>query len=163
VSVPHTDKNKPDAKTLGRFSEEIRTRRAEAGKPFLPRQAPIQNALAIQLDDFFRPQNGKVTCEDSRVDIKLVAPDNSITFIEIKPASSAREAIRLAIGQLLEYSHYPNDRKANRLVIVSDAKPNDDDKEYLSHLNGLYAIPVRYVHWPLNVKALPTERLSDFV
>ena len=163
VSVPHTDKNKPDDKVLGRFSEEIRTRRAEAGKPFLPRQAPIQNALAIQLDDFFRPKNGKVTCEDGRVDIKLVTPDNSITFIEIKPSSSAREAIRLAIGQLLEYSHYPNTNKANRLVIVSDAKPLTDDMEYLGHLNGLYKIPVRYVHWPLNAKELPAERLADFV
>jgi|GEM_PF-972727 len=163
VTVPHTDKNRPDNKALGRFSEEIRARRAEAGKPFLPRQAPIQNALAIQLDDFFRPKNGKVTCEDSRVDIKLVAPDNSITFIEIKPASSAREAIRLAIGQLLEYSHYPNTSKANRFVIVSDAKPNADDMKYLGHLQGLYAIPVRYVHWPLNTKSFPAERLSDFV
>lgn len=161
VSVPPIDKT--SSKELARFSEELRIRRVEAGKPFFPRQAPIQNALAKQLDGFFRPKNGKVTCEDERVDIKLVAPDSSITFIEIKPASSAREAIRLALGQLLEYAHYSNANKANRLVIVSDAKPNTEDIAYLTHLKTLYDIPIRYVYWPPSTKKLPVERMSDFV
>jgi hypothetical protein len=70
-------------KELMRFSEDIRTRKAAIGKPFLPRQAPIQNALALQLDDFYQSFDGKMTCEDDHVDIKLVIPDKSVTFIKI--------------------------------------------------------------------------------
>lgn len=158
-STPHVI----DDKELGRISEEIRTRQAIAEKFVHPRQAPIQNALIKQLHNFFSPQGGNVTWEDERVDIKLVAPDSSITFIEIKPAPTTREAIRLAIGQLLEYCHYPDTSKADRLVIVSDADPHIKDMEYLGHLKNLYNISFRYVYWPPGAKELPSERLIDFI
>jgi hypothetical protein len=165
VSVPHTVINKSveTKKELDRFSEEIRTRRADSGKPFYPRQAPIQNALAKQLNNFLMPKNCKVTCEDERVDVKIIEPNGSKTFIEIKPATSAREAIRLALGQLLEYSHYPDTSKAALLVIVSDASPEQSDFVYLKNLKKIYNIPVRYVHWPLGAKKLPENELSNFL
>ena len=165
VSVSHTaiNKSRQIKKELDRFSEEILTRRADSGKPFYPRQAPIQNALARQLNSFLIQKNCEVTCEDERVDIKIVEPNGSKTFIEIKPATSAREAIRLALGQLLEYSHYPDTSKAAQLIIVSDASLEQNDFVYLKNLRKSYNIPVRYVHWPLGAKKLPDNELSNFL
>lgn len=166
VKVPNTSGTKKGhrfVKDLGRFSEAIRERRAAAGKPYVPRQAPIQNALAVQLDDFYKQKGYIITCEDERVDIKIEAPDSSATFIEIKPASSAREAIRLAIGQLIEYSHYPVSKKAKKLVIVSDAEPKHNDFAYIKHLQKIYSIPLGYVYWPLGAKSIAEENLRKFV
>lgn len=154
------DKRTP--KELARFSEEIQQRRASAGKEVTPRQAPIQNALAVQLADYYGPQKGVVTCEDERVDIKLVAPDRSVSFIEIKPASTAKQAIRLALGQLLEYSHYPNTDKAERLIIVSDVPACAPDLEYIRHINKSFNLSVRYIYWPPKTKTLPDKELIKF-
>jgi hypothetical protein len=164
VTVPpkSTETGERSERDLARFSEDIRNRRAAAGKPFLPRQAPIQNALALQLDDFYRPLNGKVKCEDEYVDIKLLMPGKLGTFIEIKPASSARKAIRLALGQLIEYSIYPSIHKADKLVIVSDAEPMSSDFEYLNHLKNNYSIPVSYIYWPLGANKISEEQLKLF-
>lgn len=101
------------------------------------------------MDDYYKPKGYIITCEDERVDIKIEVPNESVTFIEIKPASSAREAIRLAIGQLIEYSHYPTVKKASKLIIVSDAEPQKGDLDYLEHLREIYVLPLDYVYWPL--------------
>lgn len=157
LNVPLIQAEPSEKEIIDRFSEQIRKYKEIAGKEFLPRQAPIQNALARQLKKFFAPKGGHVTCENERVDIKLITKDNKATFIEIKPASSAREAIRQALGQLLEYAHYSQANKADKLVIVSDARPDGDDLNYLKHLLRTYGLGITYVYWP------PEKALSDNV
>lgn len=162
VSVPQPlrgDKS-PSKIALNRFSEAIRTRRGINGKSFLPRQAPIQNALALQLQDYFGQRGATVTCEDERVDIKLVTANGEVTFFEIKPANSAREAIRLALGQLLEYAHYPNRNRVIHFAIVSDAEQTERDMEYLAYLAEYYSLTVSYFFWSPENKCLSNQQLQ---
>jgi hypothetical protein len=160
--VPMTDSK--SGKPLDRFSVKIRQQRAITGKECTPHQARIQIPLAIKLKEFCRLQGGgDVTCEDERVDIKFVAPDKTVSFIEIKPAETAKKSIRLAIGQLLEYRYYPNANKADRLIIVGNVKEEPDDLEYLAHLKKLPSLEFSYVHWPEGEKSVPDEKFAVFV
>ncbi|WP_156831588.1 hypothetical protein [Desulfovibrio piger] len=150
------------AQELARFSEAIRVRRAICAKECSPRQAPIQNRLALQLATIYGPQGYQVLCEDNRVDISI-RKDNYTSFLEIKPADSAREAIRLALGQLLEYAHYPKADKADNLVVVSDAEPSPDDSQYIRQLRQRYGIPLCYVYWPRDAQTISQRELMKCV
>lgn len=113
-----------------------------------------------------RPHNGpegyQVRCEDNRVDISIRRKDYT-GFLEIKPADSAQEAIRLALGQLLEYAHYPETDKAQNLVVVSDAAPGSDDERYIQKLQQRYDIPLCYVHWPKRAQEISSGELAKCV
>lgn len=161
VSVPNlTEDSSNSRQELNRFSEEVRNRRASAGKAFLPRQAPIQNKLSLQLEKYYAPKGGIVMCEDDRVDITLTISGKK-TFIEIKPSFSARQAIRESIGQLLEYSHYPDNKKADKLAIVSDAPLGNNDRLYISHLNQMYGFNLEFIYWPPE-KGIAADLLALF-
>ncbi len=60
---------------------------------------------------------------------------------------TVRSCVRLALGQLLEYVHYPNFRKADVLLVVGDATPYQDDQTYLQFIRNTYHIPVHYAQW----------------
>ena len=152
----------PTEQELARYSEATRLRRAISAKEFLPRQAPIQNLLAMKLATVYGPQGYQVRCEDHRVDI-TVRKEGYASFLEIKPADSAREAIRLALGQLLEYAHYPKADRADNLVVVSDAAPGADDRWYIQRLRQRYGIPLRYVYWPEGAEEISPGELAKCV
>jgi hypothetical protein len=143
------------------LSGEVRFCREQAGKIITPRQIPIQKALAQQLYEMFYPEM-EVFCEKDRVDITLESPKETI-FIEIKPEDTARRSIRLAIGQLLEYSHYPNAEKAKSLIIVGDEKETREDKQYLQFLKDKYGLPLKYIYWPKGTEKLPDAVLRRIV
>lgn len=161
LEVPDVDDVTGRDERVDRFSEQIIKQKEIAGKEYSPRQAPIQNSLARQLKKFYTPKNGLVTCENDRVDIKLITNDGRTTFIEIKPASSARQAIRQSLGQLLEYAHYAEEDRADKLVIVSDVPPENDDLRYLNHLTRTYHLGISYVYC-LPETVLPDDILASF-
>jgi len=146
-----------------KISEVIVTRREIAAKEITPHQAKIQNALALLLAKHFVPFGYKVYPEKDRVDIQLVSSDGVATFIEIKPAPSAKVAIRQALGQLLEYAHYPHQNKARHMVIVNDIPPLDDDILYLAHIATIYGIPIFYFYWPGEDVPLSADEINKFV
>ena len=152
----------PTAQEIARYSEAARLRRAISAKEFLPRQAPIQNRLYRQLVRDYGPEGYQVRCEDNRVDISIRRKDYT-GFLEIKPADSAREAIRLALGQVLEYAHYPKADRADNLVVVSDAAPGADDRWYIQRLRQRYGIPLRYVYWPEGAEEISPGELAKCV
>ena len=55
----------------------------------------------------------------ARVDLALKQGD-ALTYFEIKICETARHCIRQAIGQLLEYSCWPQARRAARLIVVGE-------------------------------------------
>lgn len=116
----------------------------------------------MQLASVYGPKGYQVLCEDNRVDISI-RKDNYASFLEIKPADSAREAIRLALGQLLEYAHYPKADRADNLVVVSDAAPGADDRRYIQTLRQRYGIPLRYVYWPEGAEKISSGELAKCV
>lgn len=62
-------------------------------------------------------------------------------YFEVK-TSSAKKSIREAIGQLLEYSHYPNYDRATKMYIVGPEKPDEQDIQYLQKLRANYHLPI---------------------
>jgi hypothetical protein len=67
-----------------------------------------------------------------------------MTFYELKVAPSVQACVRLAIGQLLEYAHWPSATRADELVVVGEGSPDDDTRAYLHLLRDRFKLPVWY-------------------
>ena len=67
-----------------------------------------------------------------------------MTFYELKGAPSIQACVRLALGQLLEYAHWPSDARAAELIVVGEAAPDDDARAYLRLLRERFSLPVWY-------------------
>ena len=125
-------------------SEARRKRAAGEGTEIDPRHLKIQNALYKFLGKKHRVS--AVKYEENFVDLSLELEGETI-FFEIKTASTAKKCIREALGQLLEYGHYANKNLAQKLVVVSDVFPLDDDRVYLDALRKRYRIPIHFAQW----------------
>lgn len=68
-------------------------------------------------------------------------------FYEVKTYASAKMSIREAIGQLMEYSYYPDCMLATELVVVSQAPLGEDGKRYIKMLNKKFTIPISYMQF----------------
>ncbi|MFH0947587.1 MAG: hypothetical protein V1833_01115 [Elusimicrobiota bacterium] len=79
----------------------------------------------------------------SEIDI-VEKQNNNYIFYEIKTAHTLKLCIRTAMGQLLEYSYYPNTDLAKKIIIVSYHKINPDVQKYLILLRKKFKIPVYY-------------------
>lgn len=90
--------------------------------------------------------SNKVTMEEDFVDIKLIS-DDVITLYEIKRYRTARQCIREALGQLLDYSWFmpSEDTGQIRLVIVGPDRPDAKEKEYISYLKSKLKIDFDYL------------------
>jgi hypothetical protein len=78
-----------------------------------------------------------------RIDVAVDTHDG-LLFCEIKVAPHARAAMREAIGQLLEYSHWPKECRAKKLWIISESMPTEEEVAYLKTLRTHYALPIFY-------------------
>lgn len=98
-----------------------------------------------------------VKAEDDYVDISCNDSSGKKIFFELKTAKTVKAAIREAMGQLLEYNHYPNNNKADKLIIVTAHEPEKEDMQYLLGLRTIYHIPVYYQQFDMNKKKLLAE------
>lgn len=64
-------------------------------------------------------------------------------FFEVK-TFNAKQSIREALGQILEYAHYPQKNNADKLYIVGLGKPTSKDKQYMEFLRQTYHVPLWY-------------------
>jgi hypothetical protein len=78
-----------------------------------------------------------------RVDA-AVREGKRLTFYELKVAPSVQACIRPAIGQLLEYAHWPSAKRAEELIVVGECVPDADDRAYLHLLRRSFSIPIWY-------------------
>lgn len=82
--------------------------------------------------------------------IDVVTKHNGKTiFYEIKTSPSVRTNIRQAVPQLLEYAHWPNNKKADELIIVSHLAITHDAGLYIKYLRENYNIPISYSQFDL--------------
>ena len=79
----------------------------------------------------------------NKVDVE-VRQSGTMTFFEIKVAPSARMALREAVGQLLEYAYWPNADRASELVVVAEAKPTKETKQYLDNVRRRFGLRLSY-------------------
>lgn len=71
--------------------------------------------------------------------------DGSRELYEIKPAGSAREAVRQALGQLLEYAYRRNGLQPKAMHVVSDAPMDAVTGEYLRTLESRFGLKLMYL------------------
>lgn len=84
-----------------------------------------------------------IICEAEHVDIR--AKMKGIPhFFEVKTYDSAKSCIREAIGQILEYNHYPKNNRAAEMYIIGPVKALPDDIEYLHFLRSNYKMRLFY-------------------
>lgn len=97
--------------------------------------------ISLKLIKLLKEQYGKQSAkkeflldDGKKVDI-TVRLDSGFTFYEIKTYNSIRYSIREAFGQLLEYCFWPNDEKANELIIITPPEPDiEEAKMYLDQI-----------------------------
>lgn len=94
-----------------------------------------------------------LTKHGKRVDLVVKDVDEMI-YYEIKVCESAQHCIRQAIGQLLEYSYWPNVDRATKLVVVGEAKLDQDAQNYLNTLQNKFGLPIQYQRFDLESKTL---------
>lgn len=110
-----------------------------------PLHKKIQNAVAEMLKEKYvhlYVESGLGDATGQRVDIKgILKETEEWHYFEVK-TDSAKKSIREALGQILEYAHYPHSKRATKLFIVGPQKPDGKDKQYMEFLRSTYNIPV---------------------
>lgn len=140
-TIPPSNENDDDDPTR---SEEARTRAAVESTSYEPRHIKLQNMLYRKLCSSYGSEN--VDYERAFVDL-ITKHNGTTTFIEVKTCLTAKRCVREAIGQLLEYSHYPELSMADELIVVGDAIATEKDEFYIRFLRDNYHLPVRYCRW----------------
>jgi hypothetical protein len=95
---------------------------------------PLHAKLQAKFVDFLKKQNILIKEDDKYIDVQYTTTQNETYFCEIKPTENieTKYAIRIAIGQLLEYQHFHN--KNAKLEIVLSSQPRKKEIEFLKSL-----------------------------
>ena len=125
-------------------SDHLRKRASQKATIIDPQHVRLQNKLYCALCKQFGAK--RVHYERNYVDLMIIEK-NGPTYFEIKTDSTARKCIRNALGQLLEYSCYPSDNRATKLIVVGDAPVTEDDKKYLKLLRRQFSLPIHYAQF----------------
>jgi len=131
----------PNESAFGSLAEDPYFRECPARlKVIVPLHNRLSNELCTWLD---RNLNVKATQEAEWVDIRFAL--NSKTFLaELKVCFGAgtTKSIREALGQLLEYNHYPSRLPSDEWMIILDREPSEVDKEFVSELRDKRSLPL---------------------
>lgn len=150
IAVPQLDIEEDDPD----FDETTRTRSAQKATRFDPKHVRIQNRLFRHLRNQFGANN--VFREQNYVDLVVNHPEGA-SYYEIKTDETAKKCIRTALGQLLEYAHYPDQDRANQLVIVGDPAPTNDDRAFIAYLRNRFGIEIYYAQFLWETNSLSDE------
>lgn len=77
------------------------------------------------------------------VDAAVRTP-GGLAFYELKVAPSVQSCVRPAIGQLLEYAHWPSATRAIELIVVGEYAPDNDARAFLHLLRDRFSLPLWY-------------------
>ncbi|MGY0611251.1 hypothetical protein [Luteimonas sp. A501] len=115
----------------------------------------IQDALVALLRE--RHGEDAVASEHStgtggRADVLVRRADGRYELYEIKPAATAADAVRQALGQLLEYAYRRGGLEPAALHVVSNAILDEGTSRYLSRLQSGFGLPVNYLQMACNTE-----------
>ena len=104
-----------------------------------------QSSLYNKLSSIYGKDNvgTEIYTNGLRIDL-VVKHEGDYWFYEIKTAPTARGCIRQALGQILEYSYWPNNQRATKLIIAGSAVANDEEKKYIYYLSNEFDLPLEY-------------------
>ena len=110
------------------------------------RHSLIQEKLIVKLNNQYGEDN--VAAEhyigQNRIDV-VVKNGQECYFYEVKIANTARDCIRDAFGQLLDYCCYPAKRNATKIFVVGEPDLDSYTDEYLKFINKEFNIPISYL------------------
>jgi hypothetical protein len=130
------------------------SRKAGRGIFIDPYHNKIQNALSALLKSSGEYRNIRI--EEGNVDVQGIFTNGSSHYFEIK-TDTPKNSIRQAIGQLLEYSMYPDKQSANKLIIIGDTEPSKEVKKYIKHLRDTTKLNLHYRWVDMENKLLSDE------
>ncbi len=106
----------------------------------------IQFKLYSELVKVYGQDNVGAEIYVNGISIDLVVKNGGdYWFYEIKTASTAKSCIRQALGQILEYSYWPGNQHASKLIIVGEAEANSEENQYVDFLCTTFSIPLEYL------------------
>ncbi|WMN61751.1 hypothetical protein NI389_18240 (plasmid) [Pseudoalteromonas xiamenensis] len=110
------------------------------------RHNDLQLKLYNELRQIYGDDNvgTEIKVNNGSIDL-VVKQGEDYWFYEIKTCSSAKACIRQALGQILEYSYWPNHEQAKKLVIVGEPVATIDEMNYIEFLRMEFNIPVEYL------------------
>ena len=126
----------------------------------------LHKAISEQLTKVLKKKYGKSRVkaehpsgiETNRIDIVVNSEKEGLIFYEIKTYNSVKSSIREAIGQLLEYSLWPNVDNAKQLVILTQKHNNlEEVQSYFIHLRKKLGIPIYYQWFDLETNELSNK------
>jgi len=101
----------------------------------------LQEAIIDYLSNI--PGN-KVTREEGNVDI-IVRSVSGTSYYEVKAYNSAKQCIREALGQIIEYRWFKNPTHKNlNLIIVGPRKASASEKEYIDYIKTNFHRQISY-------------------
>lgn len=110
------------------------------------------NVIQDALIDLLRARHGVTavasehpTGTGGRADALVRREDGRYELYEIKPAATAADAVRQAMGQLLEYAYRRGGLEPAALHVVSDAALDERTATYLSRLQSEFGLPIGYL------------------
>ncbi|WP_221076306.1 hypothetical protein [Agarivorans aestuarii] len=86
----------------------------------------------------------EIKCISGSIDL-VVKNESSFWFYEIKTASTARACIRQALGQILEYSYWPESERAEKMIIVGPNSATILERQYINTLRTEFGLPIEYL------------------
>ncbi len=109
------------------------------------RHSEIQNLLYDKLIKEYGEENVAMEHHylSKKIDI-VVKNGEECYFYEVK-TGNAKECIRQAIGQILEYAYWPGQENAAKLFIVGEKDIDENSKKYLHYLNSRFNLPIEYL------------------
>jgi hypothetical protein len=112
----------------------------------------MQKALHSRLVSKYGKKYVDYECEliqGKFADLVVLLDSGKYAVYEIKTQPTARECIREAIGQLLEYSYWPGSQSVEQIWVVGPTHMDDKSTEYIESLKSQFGLPIGYVHQPV--------------
>lgn len=94
----------------------------------------------------------------NRIDIVRQTKDGIIILYEIKTYAKAISSIRMALGQLFEYSFYPDRKLSQEFYIVSHVAASLADLKYLKHVEQMLGIKIGYIHYDCETNQIAVKQ-----
>ncbi|MCU1254116.1 MAG: hypothetical protein JWM83_415 [Candidatus Angelobacter sp.] len=135
-NIEPNDESRRDA-----LIEEVYYRETQARSKFIVR---YHNKLSNEFCNWLERKHAIVPRQEYQwIDIRFEL-GNQTMLAELKTCFGVgtRKAIREALGQLLEYNHYPSRETCDQWFIVLDEEPSDDDRRYIEILRKLRSLPL---------------------
>jgi hypothetical protein len=105
---------------------------------------PLHNRLSNEFCTWLDRNLGvKATQEREWVDIRFTFNRKSfIAELKVCFGAGVTKSIREALGQLLEYNHYPSRIASDEWMIILDHEPSEADRMFVAELRGKRSFPL---------------------